>query len=115
MRVAPTEPLRDVATKLAFVVDEVVSVLLACFNAPIHSFSRAFTAHEFLLFKICVVLIGLIAIFHSSEVRHVALKAHIIGEFAHCIFLQLAEETIRRVFESLVLLQVFEFRSFHGF
>jgi len=85
----------------------------ACLHAATHCNSCAFTADKLFFFEVCVVLISLIAVFHASKIRLLALEAHIIGKLAQSVLLEL---TIKSVFldlaYSVVFVQFFKFGSF---
>ena len=78
MGVAPAEPLCYRATELAFVFYEVHAVRLTILDASTDTYSRAFSANQFLFLEVLVVVLGCLAILHSSEVRLIAFKTLVI-------------------------------------
>ena len=93
MSVTPTEPLGYRATELAFVLDEVLSVLLALLYSATDRLSCALTADELFLFEVDIVLICLIAVLHTSEIGVLTFEAHVVRKLAHGKLLELSVES----------------------
>lgn len=90
MSITPTEPLTYRAAEFALKIYELLAMLFAVSDTTSHGLGGALTADEFFFLEVGVVLISLVAIFHSSEVRNLALKAHVITQFRHGVHLQIA-------------------------
>jgi hypothetical protein len=111
MSVSPAEPLRDAAAKLAFIFYEVHPVLFAILHSSTHGLRSALSANQLFFFEIEVVLVGLVAIFHSSEVGILALETHVIGQFGHCIILQFVVESRFGVCDPFMLMEILKLCS----
>ena len=77
---APAEPLGDGTTELALELDKLVAVLLAVVLADAHRLSSAFAANQVLRLEVFLCLfVVLLTILPSSEIRLLALEAHVVG------------------------------------
>lgn len=62
-------------------------------------------ADQFLRLKFPFLQLVLLAVLHASEVRILALIAHVVSAFVHCELLQLVVKWVLDVFESWVLIK----------
>ena len=88
--VAPTEPLGDLATKLAFKFDKLRSMGLALVLTYTQLLRCARTANKVLRFKLLLFLLGSNTVLHAAEIGFLARKAEVIGALENCEFLQVS-------------------------
>lgn len=79
MSITPTEPLRNRTAEFAFVFYEFHSMRLAILHATTYADSGALTTNKLFFFEILIIILGSLTVFHTSEVRVIALEALVIG------------------------------------
>jgi len=114
MSVTPTEPLGDWATKFAFEVDEVCTVLRTGFGATSHLHWGTLAADQLFFLECKIVLVCLVTVFHSSKIWLLARVAHVIWKFSHSIVLKLSVKSVAWLRDSLMFVEVLEFCTLHG-
>ena len=105
--IAPAEPLRDRAAKLAFEFDEVSAV---CFATRIsHAQTRRGTlpAHQLFRLEILGLLLRAQAILHATKVRIVTLVTLIVGQFERGPPLKVSVVVSVRIFDSWIFVNAF--------
>lgn len=112
MCISPTEPLSYTATKLAFKLNKIFSVLRTVFNRNI----TTFRTDKFFSFKWTSSILSLVhsshAIFSSSKIWTFALKAHKVGVNNHRILFWFPKVRRGFIFELwIILLQLFKLQS----
>ena len=112
--VSPAEPLGYGAAELAFELYVVRSMGLAVLNTGAYTHGRALTAHQLLRLILLSFLLRVDAVLHTSEVCALTLEALVVSKLEHSPLLQIVIESVIRVLESLVFIQVLEFRPFDG-
>ena len=121
MRVAPTEPLRYIATEFAFELDIVSAMLLTVQDTGPHTHGRTFSTYQlipfvfFLFIPFFIAHLIVSAIFQASKVGLFAFEALVICQFEKTKVLVLFIVRVPWVLQSLVLIQPFVLTSLYGF
>lgn len=77
---APTEPLGEGAAEFALEFDEVLAVLGTLLHSAPHRHGRTLATHQLFFLELGGLLLGSLAVLHSSEVRLLALEALVVGQ-----------------------------------
>jgi len=83
-------------------------VFLAVLDSGADGDGRALGAHELLRFVLLALLLCAETVLHAAKVGGLALEALIVGEFEHCVFLQIVVPFFLQLW---VLIDAFELRS----
>ena len=100
MCISPTKPVRNVATKSTFEVDEIHAVLVALLLPALDTTCRALTANQFFRLKLLFFLLRSNAVLLASEVSILTFKALIVCQFKHRKGRQIVVERIFGIFQS---------------
>ena len=92
--IAPAEPLRKRAAELALKLDEFSPVRLAQRVATAYGNCGTISANELFWLILSLFFLCGEAIFHSSEVRFLALEAHVVGQLEHGPLPQVVVESV---------------------
>ena len=116
MSVTPTEPLGNWTAKFTFELNEICTMFIAVFDSTTNTHSRTFSAYQLFFFK-CVIIIYLVTLFHSSKIRILTLKTHIIWQFIQCEGLKIIIKSRIDTFLCYlrIFMQIFKFSSFNSF
>jgi hypothetical protein len=77
--IAVAEPKSNRAAILTLEVDVVCAMLFAVFDSCAHTDSRTLWTDELLSLEIAILLVGLVAVYHTAKVGRFALEAHIVS------------------------------------
>lgn len=111
VRITPTEPLGNRATKLALKLYEFSSVRWTILHTASNTDSWTFSTNKFFPLETIIIVLAHLAILLSSEVRIWTFETLIVGEFIERIRLDIFVMNIGRIIEFLIFGKLLELGS----